>query len=60
MGTLLALDPVKIAGTADPARLAILIRILSHRPDLNTRKQVAQLAAAKQLMGGKTCPTTTI
>lgn len=50
MGTVIRLRDPAIAGTTDPARLAIMVKVLSIRPDRNTAAQAAQLAAAKRLL----------
>jgi hypothetical protein len=43
----------KIAGTTDPARLAIMVRILSINALQNNAAQRAKLAAARRLLGVK-------
>lgn len=53
MGTIIdmqAARDAKITGTTQPARLALIVRLLSVRPDRNSPAQSAKLAAAQRLL----------
>lgn len=43
----------KITGTTDPAKLNLIVRILTIISDTNTPAQDAKLAAAQRLLGGR-------
>lgn len=43
----------KIAGTTDPAKLALIVRILTINADRNNAAQRAKLAAAQRLLRAK-------
>lgn len=53
MGSVVNMADAKIAGTVSAARLALIVRILSHRSEFNTAEEAAKLAAAKRLLAGK-------
>lgn len=53
MGTVISLADIRVAGTRDPARLALLVKVLSFQQHRNTAAQAARLAAAQRLLGGK-------
>lgn len=56
MGTVTLMQPArdaKIVGTTHPAKLALIVRILSINAARNTVAQRAKLAAAQRLLGGR-------
>lgn len=50
---MVAARDAKILGTTNPIRLALIVKLLSNRPERNTATDNAKLAAAKRLLGGK-------
>lgn len=49
MGKVLDMD-AELCGTTDPPRLALLVKLLEKRSDLNTPALSRKLAAAKRLL----------
>jgi hypothetical protein len=48
-----AFRDTQVTGTADVAKLALIVRILSINAGRNNAQQRAKLAAAQRLLGGK-------
>jgi hypothetical protein len=43
----------KVAGTTDPRKLGLIVKILTINSDRNTAAQRGKLAAAQRLLGGQ-------